>query len=399
MEQQKFKRHSETRDLLRKLVNTYGLEKLGKIIEDDNSVLFTKDVYISLHSIVETTLANEDTLKAMRLARNIYDIPVFIVNSRRGIFRIRNKPSLEKAIETLKNFSNCFRLSPYSILNTFLAIVESQVTGFDLQKLYQTGIQHIESFIQHASKNNPNWVNQPLTNKKPVLIIPIGAAGSGKSTFYKELSKIENVINISCDNIRYLLFKEFGPCFAPWESCLSWWLVNQLTDSYINKGYSIFYNGVNTDIEYRTPMTMELTDTLYAGIPYNLKLVYFEPPVKLTDEELEKLKEIDLWTLPIDKVELHSLPPNVAKIIQLIKDNFQRTFNRTKEISEGKKEQNPFDVLYSVPAAIIKLFVEQSFNVPKGMNVLTIPRKEIKNKSERSLFYYKYAQSALESET
>lgn len=292
----------------------------------------------------------------------------------------------------MENFSNCFKLSPYSIINTYLAVVEAQITGFDLAELYKKGEKHIEDFIGHSLKNNSNWAEKTLVGKNPVLIIPIGAAGGGKSTFYRELS---NVVNISCDNVRYLLFKEFGPCFGSWESCLAWWTVNQLTDNYLNGGYSVFYNGVNTDMEYRSPITMENPDPLYAGIPYKIKLVYFEPPVKLTPDELKELKSINLWTNPAEKIDITSLSPNVAKIMELIKNNFQRTLLRTKEIADGKKQQNQFDVLYPVPAAIVKLFVEQSFDMPKGENVIIIPRKEIPDERNRSAFYRGYAKQML----
>ncbi|MFA5778646.1 MAG: hypothetical protein WC947_00710 [Elusimicrobiota bacterium] len=388
MEKREFKRHSETRNLLKKVADRYGLKKLLDVVENDNSLLYEKDVYICLHNIIDASLTSGDILENLRLAKNLYNSPIFAVNSQKGIFLIKNKPDFEEAILRMKDFSNCFHLNPYSIINTFLAIIEAQITGFDLAKLYEEGKKHIENFIKYSLKNNSNWDEKTLISKGPVLIIPIGAAGGGKSTFYRELS---NVINISCDNVRYLLFKEFGPCFSSWESCLAWWSVNQLTDSYLNNGYSVFYNGVNTDMEYRSPITMENSDPLYLGIPYKIKLVYFEPPVKLSPAELKELKSINLWATPVDKIDITLLSPNVAKIIELIKNNFQRTLTRTEEITNGKKQQDKFDVLYSVPAAIVKLFVEQSFDVPKNENAVIIPRKEIPNEEERSAFYRGYA--------
>ncbi|MDO8733781.1 MAG: hypothetical protein Q7K21_01300, partial [Elusimicrobiota bacterium] len=167
--------------------------------------------------------------------------------------------------------------------------------------------------------------------------------------------------------------------------------------NYLNNGYSVFYNGVNTDMEYRSPITMENSDPLYSGIPYKIKLVYFEPPVKLSPDELKELKTINLWANSVDKIDIALLSPNVAKIIELIKNNFQRTLTRTEEITNGKKQQDKFDVLYSVPAAIVKLFVEQSFDVPKDENVVIIPRKEIPNEEERSAFYRGYAKQIFSS--
>ena len=388
MGKQEFKRHGETRDILTQVAKKYRLKKLEDIVSDDNSLLFEKDVYICLQNIVEATLSGGDVLEALKSAKNLYNSPVFGVSPQKGIYQIKNAPDFEKAIADLDRFSNCFKLSPYSIVNTYLALVEAQVTGFDLDELYKKGVQHIEGLIEDALSKNPNWDEKTLSGKNPVLVIPIGAAGCGKSTFYRELS---NVLNISCDNVRYLLFKEFGPCFSSWESCLAWWTVNQLTDSYIAKGYSVFYNGVNTDMEYRSPITMENPNPLYAGMPYNLKLVYFEPPAKLSAEELKELKAINLWAMPVDKVDFAVLSPNAAKIMELIKNNFERTLSRTKEISEGKKQQDPFDILYSVPAAIVKLFVEQSFDKPTAKNVTVVPRKDISNETERAAFYRRYA--------
>ncbi|OQW98834.1 MAG: hypothetical protein BWK68_00030 [Elusimicrobia bacterium A5] len=394
MEKREFKRHGETRDLLKKVAARYGLKKLSDVVENDNSLLYEKDVYICLHNIVDASLAAGDVLENLRSAKNLYNSPIFAVNSQKGIFLIKNKPDFEEAILRMQNFSNCFHLNPYSIINTFLAIIEAQITGFDLAKLYEEGKKHIEHFIIYSLKNNSNWDKKTLVRKNPILIIPIGAAGGGKSTFYRELS---NVINISCDNVRYLLFKEFGPCFSSWESCLAWWTVNQLTDNYLNNGFSVFYNGVNTDMEYRSPITMENSDPLYSGIPYKIKLVYFEPPVKLSPDELKELRAINLWANPVDKIDIALLSPNVAKIIELIKNNFQRTLTRTEEITNGKKQQDKFDVLYSVPAAIVKLFVEQSFDVPQNENAVIIPRKEIQDEKERSAFYREYAKQVLNS--
>lgn len=388
MEKREFKRHGETRNLLKKVAARYGLKNLLDVVENDNSLLYEKDVYICLHNIFDAALTSGDVLENLRSVKNLYNSPIFNVNSQKGIFLIKNKPDFEEAILRMKDFSNCFHLNPYSIVNTFLAIVEAQITGFNLAKLYEKGKKHVEDFIEYSLKNNSNWDEKTLISKCPVLIIPIGAAGGGKSTFYRELS---NVINISCDNVRYLLFKEFGPCFSSWESCLAWWTVNQLTDKYLNNGYSVFYNGVNTDMEYRSPITMENSDPVYSGIPYKIKLVYFEPPVKLTPAELKELKSVNLWATPIDKIDVTLLSTNVAKIIELIKNNFQRTLTRTEEITNGKKQQDKFDVLYSVPAAIVKLFVEQSFDVPKDEKVVIIPRKEIPNAEERSAFYRGYA--------
>jgi len=352
---------------------------------------------VCLHDIVDAVLSSEagndsQILENLKKAKNIYNTPIFLINQTKGTYLIRNKPDFDRALQEVGKYQNALNLSPYSAINTFLAVVESQIVGFALDELLQKGIEHVENFIAHQLKTNPNWNKSTLISKESVLIIPIGAAGTGKSTFYKELS---NVVNISCDNVRYLLFKEFGPCFSPWESALAWWVVNQLTDIYLRKGISVFYNGVNTDMEYRSPMTMENRDPLYAGIPYKIKLVYFEPPVKLSDGELKELKSINLWVTPLDKVDFSKLSPNVAKIMDLIKNNYQRTLSRTKEISEGKRQQDPYDVLYSVPPAIVKLFVEQSFDAPSGNNVIIIPRKEIPDEKERSAFYREYAMKVM----
>ena len=67
---------------------------------------------------------------------------------------------------------------------------------------------------------------------------------------------------------------------------------------------------------------------------------------------------------------------------------------RTKAIREGKAEQDPFDILYPVPPAIVKMFMEQSFSKPAGPNVVVVPRKEIADAAERAAFYRKYAEMA-----
>ncbi len=392
METIKFKYREKTKELLEKLARKYNLENLSALLKDGNASLYGKDIYVCLHDIVEAALSGGDIRESLKNAKNIYNSPIFLVNQTKSLYQIKNLPDFEKALEEMSRFSSCFKLSDYSVVNTFLAIIEAQVTGFNLKELLDKGIKHIEDFIDYSLKTNPSWNKSTLVSKNPVLVIPVGAAGTGKSTFYRELS---NVVNISCDNIRYMLFKEFGPCFSSWESTLSWWVVNQLIDVYFTKGISVFYNGVNTDMEYRSPLTMENHDPLFAGIPYNIKLVYFEPPVKLNADELKELKSINLWASSIDALDLTKYSDNVAKILELIKTNYQRTLARTKEITEGKKTQDPYDVLYSVPAAIVKLFVEQSFDVPTGKNVIIVPRKEIPDEKERASFYKQYTKEVL----
>jgi len=202
MEKREFKRYGETKSLLKKIADKYGIKKLSDVVDNNRSLLYEKDVFICLHNIVDASLAPGDILENLRSAKNLYNSPIFAVNSQKGIFLIKNKSDFEKAILRMKDFSNCFHLNPYSIINTFLAIIETQITGFDLEKLYEKGKKHVGDFIKYSLKNNSNWDKKTLISKSPVLIIPIGAAGGGKSTFYRELS---NVINISCDNVRYLL--------------------------------------------------------------------------------------------------------------------------------------------------------------------------------------------------
>ncbi len=378
--------------LLRRIAEEYNLPKLEEVLKDNTDLLLKKDIYVCLDGIVKAVESSGDTLRLLREAKNVYGSPVFAVNLQNGTFLIKKEPDFEKAIEALKQYSFCFKLSPYHIINTYLAVVEAQVTGLDLKKLCEEGVKHIEGSIEQALKNNRAWDRDTLTGNHPLLIMPVGAAGCGKSTFYRELS---NVVNISCDNIRRLLFKDFGPCFSSWESCLSWWVVNYLTDKYLKEGYNVFYNGVNTDLEYRSPVTMEDTNPLFAGMPYDIKLVYFENSVKLKEEELKELKSINLWSTPIDEINLSGFSGNVSKIIEMIRNCYQRTLTRTKEISRGKREQDPYDVLYSVPASVIKLFVEQSFDRPEGSNVTVIQRKELPDADQRAAFYRKYAREVM----
>jgi hypothetical protein len=386
--------HETTRKIFEKIAEQYKLPKLAEIIKDDDHIVWSKDVTICITNILKAVENDGDTKELLKEAKNIYNGPIFALNAAEGKYLIKSEPSAEKAIDELGNFDFCFKLSPYHVINTYMAILVAQVTGQNLNSLITQGEEHVEAFIADSLKKNPNWNKETLTSEKPVLIIPIGAAGCGKSTFYHELG---NVVNISCDNIRYLLFKDFGPCFAAWESTLAWFVVNRLTDMYLNRGYNVFYNGVNTDAEYRSPITMENPNPLFAGMPYNIKLVYFEPTVSLTSSEVDELKTINLWTTTLDKVDKTGLSANVCKILDLIQRNTERTMERTKAIREGDAQQDPFDILYPVPPAIVKLFMEQSFTKPEGENVVVIPRKEIPDAKERAAFYHEYAQKVVKS--
>ncbi|NLI78998.1 MAG: ATP-binding protein [Candidatus Riflebacteria bacterium] len=384
--------HQGTRDILQNIATTYGLRHLAEVIRDDGSIVWGKDVTLCLTNILKAVEAKGDTKTLLREAKNLYNTPIFAVNAPKGEFLIKADPDPARAVAEMKRYDFCFRLSPYHVINTFLTLLVAQVTGHDPAALVKKGEEHLEAFVAHSLKENPSWNRATLTSPHPLLIIPIGAAGCGKSTFFRELG---NVVNASCDNIRYLLFKDLGPCFAPWESTLAWWVVNRLTDLYLAKGYSVFYNGVNTDPEYRSPITMENPDPLFAGMPYTFKLVYFEPPVSLFEAELAQLKGINLWATPLEKVDRTGLGPNVQAVLDLIARNFQRTMERTGAIREGKASQDPFDILYAVPPAIVKLFVEQSFARPIGPRVVTVPRREIPDPAARAAFYREYAAKAL----
>jgi hypothetical protein len=384
--------HQGTKTILGKIAEKYKLPKLAEVIKDDNSIVWGKDVTLCVANILKAIEAGGNTKELLKEAKNMYNTPIFGVNVKEGVYQIKSEPNPERAIEEMAKYDFCFKLSPYHVINTYLAILTAQVTGHDPAELVKKGEEHLEAFIAHSLKENPAWNKQTLTTDRPLLVIPIGAAGCGKSTFYRELG---NVVNASCDNIRYLLFKEFGPCFAPWESTLAWWVVNRLTDIYLGRGYSVFYNGVNTDLEYRSPITMENPHPLFAGIPYRFKLAYFEPTVNLSEKELAELKGINLWATPLDKVDRSALSANVKGILDLITRNFERTMERTSAIREGKAQQDPFDILYPVPPAIVKLFVEQSFARPTGTNVVVVPRREIPDAAQRTAFYREYATKAL----
>lgn len=384
--------HEGTKRVFNQIADKYKLPNLAQIIRNDDHIVWKKDVTICITNILKAVEAEGATQELLKEAKNMYNGPIFAINAQEGKYLIKADPDPKKAVEELGKFDFCFKLSPYHVINTYLAILVAQITAQDLNALLKKGEEHMEAFIAAALRDNPNWKKDSLTSDKPLLIIPIGAAGCGKSTFYQELG---NVVNASCDNIRYMLFKDFGPCFAPWESTLAWFVVNRLTDVYLSRGYNVFYNGVNTDLEYRSPITMENPDPLYAGIPYNMKLVYFEPTVSLTADEVSQLKGINLWANPLDKVDRSGLSQNVCKILDLIQRNTERTMERTKAIREGKAEQDPFDILYPVPPAIVKMFMEQSFSKPEGPKVVVVPRKEIPDAAERAAFYREYAEKAL----
>lgn len=386
--------HEGTKKIFARIAEKYNLPALAQIIKSDDHIIWKKDVSICVTNILKAIEAEGNTRELLKEARNMYNGPIFAINAQEGKYIIEADPNPEKALEDLAKFDFCFKLSPYHVVNTYLAILVAQVTAQDLNSLLKKGEEHMEAFIAAALKDNPNWKKETLISDKPLLIIPIGAAGCGKSTFYQELG---NVVNASCDNVRYMLFNSFGPCFAPWESTLAWFVVNRLTDVYLNRGYNVFYNGVNTDMEYRSPITMENPDLLYAGIPYRMKMVYFEPTVSLTTDEVNQLRSINLWATTLDKVDRTGLSANVGKILDLIQRNTERTMERTKAIREGKAEQDPFDILYPVPPAIVKMFMEQSFTKPQGQNVVVVPRKEIPDAAERAAFYRKYAEMVLKS--
>ncbi len=383
--------NQETRKIFGQIAEKYNLPALAEIIKSDEHIIWKKDITICIANILKATQAEGDTKELLKDAKNMYNGPIFAINAAEKQYLIKAEPDFDKALKDLAKFDFCFKLSPYHVINTYLAILIAQITEQDPNALLKKGEEHMEAFIAASLKENKNWNKDTLTSKTPKLIIPIGAAGCGKSTFYHELG---NVVNASCDNIRYMLFKDFGPCFAPWESTLAWFVVNRMTDLYLGRGYSVFYNGVNTDLEYRSPITMENPDPLYAGIPYRMKLVYFEPTVSLTSSEVNELRAINLWGTTLDKVDRKGLSPNVCKILDLIQTNTERTMERTKAIREGKAEQDPFDILYPVPPAIVKMFMEQSFTKPQGPNVVVVPRKEIPDASERAAFYRKYAEMA-----
>lgn len=386
-----------TVNLLKTIALKYGLNNLLKVLENPETILFKKDIYICIENIVEAVVfqgnSKEEKLESLKSAKNVYNAPIFIADAASKKYNIVNLPDFYRLIDSVRFFEKSLKLNVYNTVNTILTLLVAQVIDVNLNEMFYLGIGHIERSIENAFLTNSTWTRDKETSDKPVLVMPIGAAGCGKSTFYKV---IPNLVNISCDNIRYLLFSKFGPSFSSWESTISWWVVNNLTDFYLRRGYSVFFNGVNTDQEYRTPLTGEVNDPIYEGIKFNIKLVYFEPTVMLNDEELSILKSVDLWSKSLDDINFDDYPEKVRLTLEFIKLNYERTVSRTQKINEGTQEQDPYDILYLVPPAIVKLFVEQSFVRPTGENVIYIPRKNIPDDKEREDFYKSFVPKVFE---
>ena len=88
-------------------------------------------------------------------------------------------------------------------------------------------------------------------NKKsrPLLLVGIGAPGSGKSYFAEKLCKEYGLIHLKSDEIRDRLFPK--PTFSPEENSRLFSFIDFLAEKLVASGVSVFYDSNASLKEYR----------------------------------------------------------------------------------------------------------------------------------------------------
>jgi len=105
------------------------------------------------------------------------------------------------------------------------------------------------------------------------LIIPIGPAGCGKSSFYNNNFYLMDVCRISADDIRFKLldYKKTGVDFDQSREYIVWGSVWEAFISHINKENSIYLDATNLTQKIREPFRQ-----IAKQKGYDIKIIYFK---------------------------------------------------------------------------------------------------------------------------
>jgi len=108
------------------------------------------------------------------------------------------------------------------------------------------------------------------------LIIPIGPAGCGKSSYYKKF--YSNYFLVCPDLIRFrILDSENTKIYFSYEIEPEVWNeAYQIYDEALNKNYNIFFDSTNLTLKYRYPLVAKALKKSYF-----IHIIYFKIPIEI----------------------------------------------------------------------------------------------------------------------
>ncbi len=160
----------------------------------------------------------------------------------------------------------------------------------------------VQSFITRTvgveremfKNGGPNW-KYSIDENAPVLYVPIGASGTGKSTLYDRMDH-DNLDTFSLDRMRHKLYgDDYGVAFK--MSCEDKEFKNKCTSEYVamlKEGKDIFLDNTNTSRKGRRQFLVEARRRGYW-------LIAILMPVEL-DEIVERQVTRDDKTVPVEAV-------------------------------------------------------------------------------------------------
>ncbi len=171
--------------------------------------------------------------------------------------------------------------------------------------------------------------------KKQFFLCPVGLIGSGKTTVLKPLAEKLNLVRISGDEIRKILY-DLG-----FDYDRTWEIGSMVVERYAREGYSIAH-----DTDCATPKTIEAINKLSKELGAQVVWVHVNPPEEFILNKLRKYKHTWLYrdgehaiSNYLSRKKVHeNLPMNFLYSFDTSKPNLDEQIEQASEVILNKTQ-------------------------------------------------------------
>ena len=317
------------------------------IFNDNNKVVVDVSELFSKEPVEDNDLQNTDIYKSF--VKRIYDNYI-----EKGILQYKtNDTYSDKEIDITENIENPKRIVTYIPIDkeTGLIVNEdkdilSQIEDYANDKLLPNKYEEYLTSDKAEKQTYEQYLNDN-TNYKPILILPIGISGSGKSTWINSLINKDTYTVVSPDEIRKELT---GSIHDQSKNMEVFQLANKRMFEELRKETPVILDATNLNTEYRRKMLNEVLDK-YPNTQIYYKLLNSNPII--SKQRIAKDLEIgkDRSATPDEIIDKQY--DSYLQTIQDLKEepisDFDTSINSYQQLETLKVISNPNNEVMFVP--------------------------------------------------